>query len=281
MSKDGKLTLIRGTLASVPAYSMSIHTIPISVAKRLEKLQSDFLWGGVGEEFKYHLCGLGHNLQPSLRRGFEVTRLGIFNKTLLGKRLWRFANEFWRRVTATKYGDNLGDCVNPKVPWSHGSGWYGRELSRSLKFCGGLNVQRHWCGGETLVHALFQLTVNREESVANYIHCREGGVFWDILLQEVPSRLRGGSVWRNVGPVIWPMGFSEGEGRMVSFGGAKEMPYLMLHLSIGCLEEVQGLVLLEEYLVYRGTYKSCHRCPNSNSQESTQDSQSHQKIEVR
>ena len=49
MSKDGKLTLIRSTLASVPTYSMPIHTIPISVAKRLEKLQSDFLWGGVGE----------------------------------------------------------------------------------------------------------------------------------------------------------------------------------------------------------------------------------------
>ena len=48
-SKGGKLTLIRSTLASVSTYSMPIHTIPISVAKRLEKLQSDFLWGGVGE----------------------------------------------------------------------------------------------------------------------------------------------------------------------------------------------------------------------------------------
>ena len=49
MSKSGKVTLIRSTLASVPIYSMSIHIIPISVAKRLEKLLSDFLWGGVRE----------------------------------------------------------------------------------------------------------------------------------------------------------------------------------------------------------------------------------------
>lgn len=29
--------------------------LPVGVAKRLEKLRKDFLWGGMGEEFKFHL----------------------------------------------------------------------------------------------------------------------------------------------------------------------------------------------------------------------------------
>ena len=48
ISKGGKITLIKSTLASMPIYQMSIFRMPKIVARRLEKVQRDFLWGGTG-----------------------------------------------------------------------------------------------------------------------------------------------------------------------------------------------------------------------------------------
>ena len=55
LSKGGRLTLIKSTLSSLPTYFLSLFPIPLSVAKCIEKISRDFLWGGIGEEFKYHL----------------------------------------------------------------------------------------------------------------------------------------------------------------------------------------------------------------------------------
>ena len=49
------MTLIKSTLASLPLYQMSIVRMPIIVAKRLGKLQRNFLWGGGALEKKAHL----------------------------------------------------------------------------------------------------------------------------------------------------------------------------------------------------------------------------------
>jgi hypothetical protein len=55
LSKGVRLTLIKSTLSNLPTYYLSLFPIPMGVANRLEKLQRDFLWGGVGDEFKFHL----------------------------------------------------------------------------------------------------------------------------------------------------------------------------------------------------------------------------------
>ena len=54
-SKGGRITLIKSTLASIPIYQLSIFRMPKIVARRLEKLQRDFLWGGGRMERKIHL----------------------------------------------------------------------------------------------------------------------------------------------------------------------------------------------------------------------------------
>jgi hypothetical protein len=54
LSKGGRLTLIKSTLSNIPTYYLSLFQGPMRVAKRLEKIR-DFLWGGVGDEIKFHL----------------------------------------------------------------------------------------------------------------------------------------------------------------------------------------------------------------------------------
>ena len=46
LSKGGRITLIKSTLASIPIYQLSLFRMPKLVVKRLEKLQRDFLWEG-------------------------------------------------------------------------------------------------------------------------------------------------------------------------------------------------------------------------------------------
>ena len=43
MSKGGRITLIKSTLASILIYQLSLFRMPKLIAKRLEKLQRDFL----------------------------------------------------------------------------------------------------------------------------------------------------------------------------------------------------------------------------------------------
>ena len=110
LSKGGRITLLNSTLSSLPTYFLSLFPIPVSVAWRIEKLQRDFLWGGLGDEFKYHLVKWKIVCAPVKSGGFGCSQSGIlvlFNKSLLGKWLWRYAVErtaLWRRVIDSKYG---------------------------------------------------------------------------------------------------------------------------------------------------------------------------------
>jgi hypothetical protein len=104
--KGGRVTLIKSTLSNLPTYFLSLFSIPSSVASRIEKLHQDFLWGGIGEEFKYHLVSWSTVCSPISEGGLGIRNLRIFNKTLLGKWLWRYVHEreaLRRLVVDAKY----------------------------------------------------------------------------------------------------------------------------------------------------------------------------------
>ena len=50
LSKGGRVTLIKSTLSNFPTHFLSLFPIPVSMEARLEKLQQNFLWGGLEDE---------------------------------------------------------------------------------------------------------------------------------------------------------------------------------------------------------------------------------------
>ena len=107
LSKGGRITLIKSTLASIPIYQMSIFRMPKSVVKRLEKLQRDFLWGGGSTGRKIHLINWEAVCTQKEKGGLGIRRIGLLNKALLGKWIWRFAFEkdvLWKKVIKVKHG---------------------------------------------------------------------------------------------------------------------------------------------------------------------------------
>lgn len=49
------LILCKCTLCSLSIDNLASFTIPINVANRIEKLQRNFIWGGMIEAFKFRL----------------------------------------------------------------------------------------------------------------------------------------------------------------------------------------------------------------------------------
>jgi hypothetical protein len=85
LSKVGRVTLIKSTLSNLPTYMMSLYPIPALVAKRIEKIQRDFLWGGLNDEAKIHLVEWDKVCSPMDEGGLGIRNIRRFNQALLGK----------------------------------------------------------------------------------------------------------------------------------------------------------------------------------------------------
>jgi hypothetical protein len=125
LSKGGRVTLIKSTLSNLPTYYLSLFPVPVSVANRIEKIQRDFLWGGMGDEPKMHLVNWDQVCRPIRAGGLGIRNVLKFNKALLGKWLWRYATEseaLWYKIIKEKYEEQDGGWVSKEVSGSFGVG---------------------------------------------------------------------------------------------------------------------------------------------------------------
>uniref|UniRef100_A0A2N9I472 Reverse transcriptase domain-containing protein n=1 Tax=Fagus sylvatica TaxID=28930 RepID=A0A2N9I472_FAGSY len=184
LSKGGRLTLLKSTLSSLPTYYLSLFTIPVSVANRIEKIQRNFLWGGQGEVVNPHLVNWDTVCSPITYGGLGVRKIVPFNKALLGKWLWRFGVEetrLWRRAIATKYGVNEGGWSTRKIRGAHGCGLWRSISSIWADFVSFVDYEvgvgdrirfwfDRWCGDRPLKDVfpdLFVCATNRNATVAS------------------------------------------------------------------------------------------------------------------
>jgi len=108
------------------------------VANHIEKLYRDFLWGDLGDKFKYHLVSWSKVCSPITEGGLGIRNLRIFNKALLGKWLWCYVHEreaWWKSVVDAKYSIDWAGWRSLAPPRSHGVGlWKNIRKGWSL-FC--------------------------------------------------------------------------------------------------------------------------------------------------
>uniref|UniRef100_A0A2N9GAG5 Reverse transcriptase domain-containing protein n=1 Tax=Fagus sylvatica TaxID=28930 RepID=A0A2N9GAG5_FAGSY len=197
LSKGGRLTLLKSTLSSLPTYYLSLFTIPVSVAKRLEKLQRNFLWGGFGEESKHSLVNWDTVCSPIARGGLGIRLLVPFNKALLGKWLWRFGveeNRLWRRVVASRYGVVNGGWCTSQVRGPYGCGlWKGimrgwNHFHNHLRFTVGRGDRVRlwhdcWCGDRALKDvfpSIFECASQKDAFLNEVMVRHNGRVVWNV-----------------------------------------------------------------------------------------------------
>ncbi|KAJ9693494.1 hypothetical protein PVL29_012324 [Vitis rotundifolia] len=122
-----RITLIQSCLTYMPCYYLSLFKIPASMAAKIERLQRDFLWSGVGEGKRDHLVSWDIVCNPKAKGGLGLGKISLRNIALLGKWLWRYPREgsaLWHQVILSIYGlHSNGWDANTLVRWSHRCPW--------------------------------------------------------------------------------------------------------------------------------------------------------------
>ncbi|KAJ9680329.1 hypothetical protein PVL29_019598 [Vitis rotundifolia] len=143
LSFGGRITLIQSCLTHMPCYFLSLFKIPASVAAKIERLQRNFLWSGVGEGKRDHLVSWDVVCKSKANGGLGFGKIALRNVALLGKWLWRYPREgsaLWHKVILSIYGSHSnGWDANTIVRWSHQCPWKAiaqvfQEFSKFTRF---------------------------------------------------------------------------------------------------------------------------------------------------
>ena len=200
ISKGGRITLIRSTLSSLPIYFLSLFRMPKIVCSRLEKIQTDFLWGGGNLERKPHLVNWKTVCLQKSCGGLGVRSLSKMNIALFCKWCWRFANErdsLWRLVISTKFGEGDGGWNTNDIRGGYDTRLW-KDISKkwitfSQNSTSSLGNGRRlrfwkdpWCGGTALCNAfptLFNLAALKDATVAEVWDSTRVDGGWSLVFQ--------------------------------------------------------------------------------------------------
>ena len=106
LSQGGRATLIKASLSNLPLYYMSIFPIPLGVAEKIRKIQSQFFWNGSCEKRRMATVAWPFLENPKNLGGLGFGNLKIKNLGLLAKWFWRYLTDplsLWRSLIAEKY----------------------------------------------------------------------------------------------------------------------------------------------------------------------------------
>lgn len=89
---------------------MSVLTIPVKVAKKLETIQCCFLWGDEEGRRRYHLAKWEEMKLPLELGGLGLRSMVEMNLAVQGKWIWRYmrvGDNLWKTVVEACWG-NIG-----------------------------------------------------------------------------------------------------------------------------------------------------------------------------
>lgn len=135
ISMGGRITIIKSILTSIPLYFLSFLKLPKQVEKQIRTLQSNLLWGG-SETIKRVAWVKWEVLCKSMKEGgLGIRDLGLFNRALLRKWIWRFLTEkdnLWAMVLKSRHGDlNWGRSGEQGERGGRGNtGWWKMVVAR-------------------------------------------------------------------------------------------------------------------------------------------------------
>jgi mannosylglycoprotein endo-beta-mannosidase len=105
LSVGGRLVLINSILSSLPMFLLSFFEIPRGVLKKLDYFRSRFFLQNDEHKKKYRLTKWEIVCTSKDQGGLGVLNLGVHNRCLLSKWLFRLLNEdgIWQQLLRNKY----------------------------------------------------------------------------------------------------------------------------------------------------------------------------------
>ncbi|BFG41163.1 hypothetical protein CerSpe_274360 [Prunus speciosa] len=106
LSMAGRLTLLQSVTSAIPIYSMQSAKLPVSVCKKLDQLNRNFLWGHTTDQAKVHLVNWDTACKPKFAGGLGIKNSAWMNQALLAKTSWRLLQReqgLWAQVFNAKY----------------------------------------------------------------------------------------------------------------------------------------------------------------------------------
>ena len=105
LSVGGRLVLINSVLSSLPMFMMSFFEIPRGILKKLDYFRSRFFWQSDEHKKKYRLIKWEVVCTLKDQGGLGVLNLGVHNKYLLSKWLFKLINGdgVWQKLLKNKY----------------------------------------------------------------------------------------------------------------------------------------------------------------------------------